>query len=215
MIILKKKYLLVFVTVVVVVPGHAAKYEVDTRGTLVQIHVSRAGPLKLFGHNHLISTNAISGWLQYDVKDITGSNFRLSIAATALEVDNPEIRKQAGERYRSSVSQSARNGTRSNMLGPDVLNASRFPLIEVSGRWLQGKLHQPTVQASISLHGVTRSLDAPVSLEPKGDRLVASGRLSIRQSDFGIKPFSAVGGTLAIADNIDIDYRIIFDKTVK
>jgi hypothetical protein len=47
---------------------------------------------------------------------------------------------------------------------------------------------------------------ATVSLDR--NRLSARGALSIRQTDFGIKPFSAMGGALYVLDPIMIEFEL-------
>jgi hypothetical protein len=39
-------------------------------------------------------------------------------------------------------------------------------------------------------------------------KLTVGGELSILQSDFGITPFSALGGTLQVGDELKLRYRI-------
>ncbi|MDB5068255.1 MAG: YceI family protein, partial [Chloroflexi bacterium] len=61
-----------------------------------------------------------------------------------------------------------------------------------------------TVNGELTIAGTTR----PVRLEltQNGDRV--SGRVSIRQSDFGIKPFSAMLGALKVADPVDLEVDV-------
>ena len=41
------------------------------------------------------------------------------------------------------------------------------------------------------------------------DRLVVAGAFVLRQSDFGIKPFSVLGGLLAVEDELVVEFRLI------
>jgi hypothetical protein len=38
---------------------------------------------------------------------------------------------------------------------------------------------------------------------------VATGTLAIEQSEFGITPFSILGGAIAVKDRVDIAFRIV------
>jgi hypothetical protein len=67
----------------------------------------------------------------------------------------------------------------------------------------------PVLQANVevTLHGVTRTLQMPAKLAVDKGRFSVQGQADIRQSDFGITPFSVLGGALAVKDEL----HIIFD----
>jgi polyisoprenoid-binding protein YceI len=209
------RFLFVLVLVFAVSPGIAGTYEVDAGDTRILIHVARAGPLKAFGHNHLISTSAITGSAEYDGKDITRGTFHLSLPVLALVVDSPVLRAQEGDRYRATVAESARDATRKNMLGEHVLHAKRFPAITVVGSWRHGSPANAIVETKISMRGETRTMQVPAVVAIGDDRLVASGNFIVNQSEFGIAPFTAFARTIAVDDKITIDYRIAFKRTIK
>jgi len=39
--------------------------------------------------------------------------------------------------------------------------------------------------------------------------LIVEGKFPLKQSDFGITPFSALGGAMAVADQVDIEFRLV------
>ena len=64
--------------------------------------------------------------------------------------------------------------------------------------------------------GIPRGLPArgadyslPVELVVEPNKLVVSGSLTIVHSDFGLQPFSAAGGLLRVADQIDMDFEFV------
>jgi polyisoprenoid-binding protein YceI len=65
-----------------------------------------------------------------------------------------------------------------------------------------------TLAVNMTLHGVTRRLTVPVRLQVHGSRLVASGSFVLRQSDFGITPYRALGGALRVRDRIDLQFTL-------
>ena len=73
----------------------------------------------------------------------------------------------------------------------------------IGGTW-----DQPTVAASVTLKGQTRSIDVPLAIERTDGAIVARGAFSILQSDFGITPFSIGGGAIAVADAVEISFEI-------
>jgi hypothetical protein len=51
-------------------------------------------------------------------------------------------------------------------------------------------------------------VSVPVSAEIGADALKATGRLSVKQTDYGIKPVS-VGGVVAVKDALNITFTIV------
>jgi polyisoprenoid-binding protein YceI len=99
------------------------------------------------------------------------------------------------------------------MLGPKVLDAARFPAISFQSTRVAGKpvgsgVYELELQGELTVRGVARPLTLPLRVELAEDRLVAHGRTSLRQSDFGITPIS-VAGVVKVKDELAIDYEIV------
>jgi polyisoprenoid-binding protein YceI len=107
------------------------------------------------------------------------------------------------------VSDAARRGTRENMLGADVLDVVHHPLIRIESVALTGPPWAPTVTARVTLRGTTRDLSFPAAVVRQGDGLVVIASFPIRQSDFGIQPFSALNGGLRVRDALDARLRVV------
>ena len=190
-------------------PVHVNDYTVDASRSLVIIHVSRAGMASALGHDHLISSRQLSGTATYASAELPRSQFSLQLLVNTLVVDDPVLRKQAGGKYAKAVSESARESTRRNMLSDKVLDAAAFGEINVQGRWQSGNLTNGRLALSVSLHGVRREMNVPVQIEIDAGKLIATGKFQVRQSDFAIKPFTTLAGALAVADMIEVNYRIV------
>ncbi len=63
---------------------------------------------------------------------------------------------------------------------------------------------------AVTINGVTQPLVAQVSVAEGEDRWTVSSTVELRQSDFGITPYSAMFGTLKVADVV----RVQFDAAV-
>jgi polyisoprenoid-binding protein YceI len=62
----------------------------------------------------------------------------------------------------------------------------------------------------MTLAGQTRELPIDVSATISGDTLEAASTFSVKQSDFGIKPFSGgPGGAVKVADRVTFDIRVV------
>ena len=177
--------------------GRGARvYRIEPGDSLMVVRVYRAGHLARLGHDHVVSSRQPRGFVDAD-----NGRADLSVAVESLAVDDPAQRAAAG--FDSHPSESDIAGTRSNML-EKVLEAERFPFVELRVRGVE----QGVLQAELSLHGVKRPLRIPAKIDAGAERLEASGRFAINQSDFGITPFSVLGGALAVQDRVDLSFAI-------
>ncbi|MBC7860667.1 MAG: YceI family protein [Burkholderiaceae bacterium] len=176
---------------------------IDARRSLISIVARRGGRLARLGHDHVIASRTLEGFVAPE-QGRADLRFRLD----QLTIDEPELRAGAG--LDTVVSDAAREGTRRNMLDK-VLDAERFPDVLIHATRVAGA---DTLAVAITLHGVTRSVDIPVEMEsragPAADAgLTVSGATSLKQSDFGITPFSVLGGALAVQDQLELRFKIV------
>lgn len=186
-------------------------YVVQAELSDVRLLVYRAGPLASFGHNHVIQAKDIHGDI-YLADDFQASGFSLSLPVAGFVVDDPKARSVEGPDFAKQPSAAAVDGTRKNMLGPDLLDAVRFPEVRVRSVKLLGPDWGPDATVRIELHGTARDLTVPIHVEHSGDTLSVYGAFEIKQSDFGIKPFSVLGGGLQVADALRIRFHLVAQK---
>lgn len=186
----------------------ATIYRVDPRASELHIRVFRGGTLAKFGHNHVISSRNVTGrvWLH---PQFPRSGFELVVAVNDLVVDDPQARRNAGREFPPQIPQADKDSTRNNMLRPDVLDGERFRGITVSSAQISGTLEAPRVVARITIRDVSRDVSVPVKIGTAGGRLTASGAFDVQQTDFGIKPFTAALGALAVQDRLHITFEIV------
>jgi len=66
--------------------------------------------------------------------------------------------------------------------------------------------HHAHLTGALTIGGQTRPASVDVDLEPAADGLHAHGVVQIRQTDFGIKPYSALMGMLKVADQLEVAF---------
>jgi hypothetical protein len=174
----------------------AKVYRIEPGVSLVVARVYRGGRLAKLGHDHVVSSREPRGFVDAD-----NGRCDLYVAVESLAVDDPAQRAAAG--FESTPSESDVAGTRSNML-EKVLEAERFPFVVLRVRAVE----QGVLQAELSVHGVTRPLRIPAKVDSGAERVEVSGSFAINQSDFGIEPFSVLGGALAVQDRVDLSFAI-------
>ena len=82
------------------------------------------------GHNHVIASHHLSGSV-YLTDDPLATSFDISFPVTGLTVDEPALREAAGADFPPAVPQSARDGTRNNLLSEALLDAANYPSIRL------------------------------------------------------------------------------------
>lgn len=192
----------------------ATLYRIVPEASALRIRVYSAGPLGNLGHNHVIVTTRMRGVL-YMHPRITDSGFKVQIPLQGLRVDPPAARRDAGQGFASTVDDQARAGTRKNMLGPEVLAADRYPVMTLRSIKVEGPKWRPRITVRITLHGVSHDYVVPTAIVRLDDRLIAIGGLELQQTDFGITPFSVLGGALQVANTVKVSFRFVAVETNK
>jgi hypothetical protein len=192
------------------VPG-AAHYVIAAGRSDVRFLVYRAGALASFGHDHVIQAKEMLGDV-YLAQDIQASGFSLTLPVNGFAVDDPAARSVEGPDFAKQPSQAAIDGTRKNMLGPALLDAEHHPEVKIRSVKLVGPDWGPDVTVRIELRGIARDLTVPIAVERSGDTLVVTGGFELKQSDFGLTPFSALGGGLQVADGMRVRFRLVAEK---
>jgi polyisoprenoid-binding protein YceI len=177
-----------------------AVYRVANAESLVVIEVRRGGSLARLGHDHVVASHDVTGY----VAPAEG-RADLYIALAKLAVDEPELRKEAG--FDTQPTESDIEGTRSNML-THVLEAERFPFALIAVAGADAKQKKATLTLAITLHGHGRTFQVPAEVEADGKSISVSGKLAFNQSDFGITPYSLLGGAIAVKDGLVLRFSI-------
>ncbi len=189
----------------------ASVFAIDSDASRVHILVYRGGTLARLGHNHVVTSRSVSGraWLH---PQFERSGFELSFPVESLIVDDPDARRAHGADFPPGISQKDIEGTRRNMLRPEVLNAQEFPTISVRSIDVKGALQSPSVMARITIKGVAREKPVPLTLTLEGARLKAKGELDVLQTEFGMKPFSIALGALEVQDRLHLEFEIVAER---
>lgn len=190
-------------------------YHIDPQASDVRLLVFRDGVLSTFGHNHVVSLKEFTGTIRLQPK-LAQSSFDLDIPVDRLVVDDAEVRRQEGENFASQPSESDIAGTRTNMLSTALLTALRFPSLKVSGTSgpVDGN-NSAVLNLSVQIAGQDIKLSIPGTLKVDGDQLEVSGAIALTHKQLGLKPFTALLGSLRVAEQMQFKYRIRASKVMK
>jgi hypothetical protein len=183
--------------------------QLDPAASRIRIYVFRGGRAGNLGHNHVLSAPQFEGLAFVPEQGLTGARMDLVFRLDQLVLDVPAERAEAGAAFASVPSDAAIAATRANMLGDDNLQAARYPLVRIRALSLSGEAPRMSARVAIELHGQTREMDVPVNLTGWPEALNVSGALVLRQSDFGIRPFSVMNGLLAVQDEVRLEFTLV------
>ncbi len=187
-----------------------ARYGVVAERSELTVKVYRAGALATFGHNHVIQGH-INGFV-YLAEDLTDARADLYVRVGDLVVDDAAARAAAGPDFATQPSQSDIAGTRTNMLGPQVLDAEAAPFVTVHVTPIHVGAQTTQVQLSLNVRGHLARVPVDVTWHRNGDELSIRGAFSVDHATLGLAPFSAFGGAIRVADRIDIVVSIVATK---
>ncbi len=185
-------------------PAAAASrtFAIDPSASDVRVHVGKTGIGGFAGHEHEVVARSVQGEVAADFEDLSRSSVEVLVNAASLTVvaegepegDAPKVERE--------------------MKGPHVLRAARFPSIrfrsrQVTGKQLSAGSYELTVAGDLSLHGAVRPIVVPLQVELRGDALAGTGKLVVKQTDFGIEPTAAAGGLVKVEDEVTVTFRIV------
>jgi polyisoprenoid-binding protein YceI len=193
----------VCVAVGAIVRGAAARpYTIDASQSNATIEVGKSGAFSFAaGHTHEVLAPKMTGTIAVDVDDPVHSNIRMTVDASALKVTGKG--EPAGDVPK----------VQETMAGMQVLDVQRYPTIAFESTSVALKTHTDAtldvmVTGELTIRGVAHEITVPVSVKMEGRTLTATGRFSVKQTEYGIKPVS-VGGVVSVKDTVNISFTIV------
>jgi hypothetical protein len=198
-------------------PRHEGRpYDLLAGESLLTVLAFRGGTLAKAGHNHVIASRDLRGTI-YVPPDAMRTTFEVQIPVASMTIDEPQLREKEGPDFPPDVPDSAKQGTRHNMLSEALLYADQYPDIQIAALGIEATgSSAPTahinVHAQITVRGHAHPLIFPALYELRDDRVVICGELPIKQTDLGLTPFSALLGALQVQDEMRVKFTIVAQK---
>jgi polyisoprenoid-binding protein YceI len=152
------------------------------------------------GHEHIVAVKSFTGEVRMSPDEMSRTSFVLEANANALAVVDEGISDKERKEIQSAMESK-------------VLEVSRFP--KISFRSVSVGNVKPstngqtlTINGDLTLHGVTNRIAVPVTMAIAPEQLLVTGEVSIKQTDFGMKPYAAAGGTIKVKDALRISFAI-------
>ncbi|MEM9188275.1 MAG: YceI family protein [Myxococcota bacterium] len=127
--------------------------------------------------------------------DIEEGSLKAEIDASSLRVETP---LKDGVPF-DGLSDKNKEEIQGNIRN-DVLHADKHPKIHFEST----ELTDSRVAGNLTLHGVTRPVEGNITVED-GRRIV---EIELHQPDYGIKPYTAMLGTLRVQANLKVRFSV-------
>ncbi len=175
-------------------PPDSVIYLVDPSSRLV-VKTGKAGLFGFAGHTHVIRARSLAGELVYRPGKPT-SHLWLKIPTDSLEVltppDTAEIRK---------VTEAMRT---------EVLHVDRYPEMTFAADSLNARSGKMEFPLLVTMEGKTRKVPVTADVTIGSDSIRATGSFTVKQTDFGIKPFSGgPAGSVKVADRVTFCFDLL------
>jgi hypothetical protein len=176
--------------------------------SLLTLLVFRGGALARAGHNHVIASHSMAGtaWVP---EDLAHASFEIHVPVADFTVDEPKLRALEGDEFSAAVPDSAREGTRRNMLSEPMLDGAHFPEVVLRSARMERGSEAILAQVSVSIRGQTRAVTVPLRYEIQGTEVRARGQFALKQTDLGLTPFSLIGGALRVEDEMTVKFSVV------
>ena len=160
-----------------------------------EVKTGKAGLLGFAGHAHVVRAHGFAGRVVYFPNAPSKSRVETVVPADSLVVltaDTAELRK---------VTQAMRT---------DVLHVDQYSAISFVSTSVSPTVDGFQVQGRLSLAGQTRDVSCDIRAVVGTDTLRATGGFSVKQTDYGIKPYrGGPAGTVRVADRVTFSFEAV------
>ena len=162
------------------------------------IHTGVAGRAARMGHRLVIAMTAWRGTVSF----VDGEP-----AAADLTVDVASFHVLRGDGGLKPLSGAERAIIKTNAL--KALHVTRFPQIHFRAHHVHNVGEGDyRLTGLLEIHGKSQERVIDVRVDDVGDAWRLSGQADVRQSDFGVKPFSMLAGTLKVVDAVTVSVAV-------
>ena len=159
-----------------------AQYKPVDKGSLIQFTI------KNFGIGTGGSFSGLQGDIKFDINDLAGASFNVSIDANSVNTGN----EARDSHLRQGTYFDVKNYPRISFVSTKVSPSNKAGVLFVFGK--------------LTIRNQTKDISFPFTAEPNGNGYLFKGTFNIDRKDFGI------GGTSTISNNLEMQLSILSTK---
>lgn len=175
-------------------------YRVVAEESRMTVHVGTAGLFKVFGHEHNIQVKGIAGRVEWNPEAPASSRFTLEVDAASLTVADEEL----SEKDRAQVQSDMETKALALAQNPKIVFVSTEVRVEKS----EGANRRLKLRGTLSLRGVTKPVEVPLTLEVAEGRLTAKGEMELDGRTWAVPQIAAVGGSVKTKEELQLTFEI-------
>ncbi len=180
-------------------PAAAKTYLMSAAQSQITITLIQEGVLRKIHPTHHVAVKSFSGRIQLPADESKAAAELDAEAKSFINIDDMKDFERSGFH---------------KVLHEEVLASDRFPTIKfrsvsITNVQKSGDHRSFTLNGDLTLRGVTKRVAFPVKVTINGKQLRATGEGNIKQTDFGITPYSGGLGTIKIGDQLKVSFVIV------
>jgi polyisoprenoid-binding protein YceI len=157
-------------------------------------------------HDHVVVATGWTGSVFWDLANPPACVVSMDIPVSGLDNDDPAWRKRMN--FNSELSEGQRAEVKEHMVGAGQLDAARFGKMSFRSTGCVADGDRVQVSGKISIHGVEKAVSLPMKITTTEGEFNASGVLTMLHTDYGMSPFSAMGGALKNRNDIRLVVKV-------
>lgn len=179
----------------------ASTWTFDSSAGDLQILTGVAGRAAKMGHRLTIGMKTWQASVQW-------AGDQPESAELVVDVDSLQVLK--GDGGVTPLAGPEKGVARSNAL--KSLDVKKFPKIRFSASDIAKTAEGYRMTGSLEIHGTSRPQVVDLEVEDRGDSWALSTQVPVTQTDFGVKPYSLLMGSMKVADDVTITFTAKYPK---
>lgn len=167
----------------------------DANDGELTVHTGVAGRAARMGHRLTIVMQSWQITVEWDAGEPVS-------AKLVVDVDSLQVLR--GEGGVTPLSGPEKSVVRSNAL--KTLDAGKFATIEFAAEQITASDDGYRLQGPLTIHGVTQSVEVALTAHEDGETWLLAAESEVKQTEFGIRPFSMMMGSMKVADAVTVTF---------
>jgi polyisoprenoid-binding protein YceI len=181
----------------------AVTYRLVPARSTFTVQAFAEGLFSSFGHDPVIHIRDFSGEVQFDHETLADASLKIMVDPNSLAVSD-----EVKEKDRLEIEQTMRGQVLETSNYKEIVFTSNNIAVNRMGKGCRARLI-----GDLALHGATQKniwISAEATIDESSLR--AQGNFSLKQTDFGIKSYSAAGGTIKLKNELKFLFDLVAEK---
>ncbi len=176
-------------------------YAIDLSQSQITVTLKQEGLMGRLRPQHVVAVKKFSGRINLPPRDETRVVVEVEAETRSLENVDQEMSEIERREFH--------NVLRNVVLAADKHPGIRFSSVSVTNVRSEKGDRAFTLNGDLTLKGVTRRVSLPVNVKLVKGELRATGEGKLKQTEFGITPYTGGFGTIKIGDEVKVSFVVV------